>query len=196
MVIVINSVIGGFSWVDLVWLATSTVRLKVSDYSQLSDYNCTEWLVKNEVPDAPIIFEEIVIVMIKAQIGPVITNHVREFLIVWITPKINTWHVIFTERQGKSRFEVFPPESVTREKLFKTHVTRKFFENSCVKRNQDPPSHVLLYYPQHITILILIGREGCVKPDSSRTVYLLTHGRCNCVSFVAMTPLTRTSLED
>ena len=38
MVIVINSVIGGFSWVDLVWLATSTVRLKVSDYSQLSDY--------------------------------------------------------------------------------------------------------------------------------------------------------------
>ena len=119
MVIVINSVIGGFSWVDLVWLATSTVRLKVSDYSQLSDYNCTEWLVKNEVPDAPIIFEEIVIVMIKAQIGPVITNHVREFLIVWITPKINTWHVIFTERQGKSRFEVFPPESVTRENYLK-----------------------------------------------------------------------------
>ena len=38
MVIVINSVIGGFSWVDLVWLAASTVRLQVSDYSQLSDY--------------------------------------------------------------------------------------------------------------------------------------------------------------
>ena len=38
MVIVINSVIGGFGWVDLVWLVTSTVRLQVFDYSQLSDY--------------------------------------------------------------------------------------------------------------------------------------------------------------
>ena len=57
MVIVINSVIGGFSWVDLVWLAASTVWLQVSDYSQLFDYNCTEWLVKNEAADAPITFE-------------------------------------------------------------------------------------------------------------------------------------------
>ena len=38
MVLVINSVIGGFGWLDLVWLATSAVRLQVSDYSQLSDY--------------------------------------------------------------------------------------------------------------------------------------------------------------
>ena len=38
MVIVINSVIGGFSWVDLVCLAASTVQLLVPDYSQLSDY--------------------------------------------------------------------------------------------------------------------------------------------------------------
>ena len=38
MVIVINSVIGGFGWVDLEWLATSTVRLQVSEYSQLSNY--------------------------------------------------------------------------------------------------------------------------------------------------------------
>ena len=57
MVIVINSVIGGFIWVDLVWLAASTVLLQVSDYSQLFDYNCTEWLVKNEAADAPITFE-------------------------------------------------------------------------------------------------------------------------------------------
>ena len=42
MVIVINSMIGGISWVDLAWLATWTVRLQVSDYSQLSDY--TVWL--------------------------------------------------------------------------------------------------------------------------------------------------------
>ena len=38
MVIVINSVIGGFSWVDLVWLAASTVSLQASDDSRLSDY--------------------------------------------------------------------------------------------------------------------------------------------------------------
>ena len=42
MVIVINSVIGGFSQVDLVWLAASTVQLQVFDYSQLSDF--TVWL--------------------------------------------------------------------------------------------------------------------------------------------------------
>ena len=64
MVIVINSAIGGFSWVDVEWLATSTVRLQVSDYSKLSDYNYKEWLVKNEAADAPITFEEIVMVMI------------------------------------------------------------------------------------------------------------------------------------
>ena len=44
MVIVIISVIGGLA----------TVRLKVSSYSQLSDYNCTEWSVKNEAASAPI----------------------------------------------------------------------------------------------------------------------------------------------
>ena len=38
----INSMIGGFSWVYLVWLAASTVRLQVSNQSQLSDY--TVWL--------------------------------------------------------------------------------------------------------------------------------------------------------
>ena len=69
MVIVINSVIGGFDWKDLVWLAASTVRLQVSDYGQLSDYtvrllHSTEWLVKNKTATAPITFEEIVMVMI------------------------------------------------------------------------------------------------------------------------------------
>ena len=64
MVNLINSVIGGFSLVDLVWLAASTFQLQVSDYSQLSDYNCTEWLVKNEAADAPITFEEIIMVTI------------------------------------------------------------------------------------------------------------------------------------
>ena len=46
MVIVINSVIGGFSWVDLVWLAASTVRLQVSDYRQLSNYTVQLQLYK------------------------------------------------------------------------------------------------------------------------------------------------------
>ena len=34
MVIVINAEIGGFSWVDLLWLVASTVQLQVSNYSQ------------------------------------------------------------------------------------------------------------------------------------------------------------------
>ena len=45
-VIVINSVIGGFSWVDLVRLAASTVQLPVSDHSQLSDYTVRLQLFK------------------------------------------------------------------------------------------------------------------------------------------------------
>ena len=60
MVNVINSVICEF-WV---WLAVSTVRSQVSDYSQLSNYNCAEWLVKNKAANAPITFGEIVMVMI------------------------------------------------------------------------------------------------------------------------------------
>ena len=52
---------GEFSWVHLIWLTDVT-----SDYSQLSDYNPTQWLVnKNVVNNPPIKFEEIVIVMIK-----------------------------------------------------------------------------------------------------------------------------------
>ena len=39
IVIVIHSVIGGFSRVDLVWLAALTVLFQVSDYNQLSDYS-------------------------------------------------------------------------------------------------------------------------------------------------------------
>ena len=57
--VVSNSVIGGSSWVDLVWLATLTVLSQMSDYSRLSDYNYTEWLVKNKAANAPITFEEI-----------------------------------------------------------------------------------------------------------------------------------------
>ena len=56
MVIVINSVIGGLSWVDLLWLAAST------DYTvRLQLYRM---IVENEAADALIAFEEIVMVMI------------------------------------------------------------------------------------------------------------------------------------
>ena len=39
IMIAINVMIGGFSGDDLKWLAHVTVRLQVSDNSQLSDYN-------------------------------------------------------------------------------------------------------------------------------------------------------------
>ena len=40
----------------------------MSNYSQLSDYDCTEWLVKYKAANAPITFEEIVMVMINGKI--------------------------------------------------------------------------------------------------------------------------------
>ena len=71
MDIVMNSVIGRFSWVNLVCLVASTVRLQVSDYSQLSDYNFTEWLVRNKAANASITFEKIAMVMINSNLkGP------------------------------------------------------------------------------------------------------------------------------
>ena len=33
----------------------------------MSDYNCTKWFVKNEATDAPIIFEEFVMIMINEE---------------------------------------------------------------------------------------------------------------------------------
>ena len=66
MVIVINFLMGGIGWLDLIWLVASTVRPQVSDYSQLSIYSCTEWLVKNKAANASITFEEVLIVIIIA----------------------------------------------------------------------------------------------------------------------------------
>ena len=40
----------------------------MSDHSQLSDYNPTQWLVKNKAVNTPIKFEEIVTVMINSGI--------------------------------------------------------------------------------------------------------------------------------
>ena len=61
--------IGGFGWVDLVWLTTSTVLLQVSDYGQLSDYSYIERLVKNKAVNAPITFKEIVMNMIMLHVS-------------------------------------------------------------------------------------------------------------------------------
>ena len=43
MVVVTNSVIGGFSWMDLVWLAASTVRLEPTVRLQLYRMNSEKW---------------------------------------------------------------------------------------------------------------------------------------------------------
>ena len=72
IVIAINVVIGGFSGEDLKWLVHVTVWLKVSDYSQLSDYTLRLQLCRliraNTAVYAPITFEEIVVVMINYEI--------------------------------------------------------------------------------------------------------------------------------
>ena len=44
-------------------MIASTVRFQVSDYSELSDYNWVEWLVKNKAANARFIFEEFVMIM-------------------------------------------------------------------------------------------------------------------------------------
>ena len=48
-------------------MARVTVRLQVSDYSRLSDYNFADKLEQNTAVYASIKFEEIVIVMIKVE---------------------------------------------------------------------------------------------------------------------------------
>ena len=45
-------------------MARATIRLQVSNYSQLSDYNFAD-LEKNTAVYSPITFEEVVIVMIR-----------------------------------------------------------------------------------------------------------------------------------
>ena len=73
MVIFLNSVIGGFGWVDLVWSTISTLRLQVSDYGQLSDYAVRLQLYRTiseiKAVDAPITFKEIVMNMIMLHVS-------------------------------------------------------------------------------------------------------------------------------
>ena len=58
---------------DLVRLTTSTVRLQVSDYGQLSDYTVRLQLYrtisKNKAVNAPITFKEIVMNMIMLHVS-------------------------------------------------------------------------------------------------------------------------------
>ena len=54
MVIVINSGIDGFSWVDLVWFSDQRCPITTNCPITLSYQNCTEWLVENKAANAPI----------------------------------------------------------------------------------------------------------------------------------------------
>ena len=64
MVIVINYVIGGFSWVHLIWLAD--VHVTFQFHRPISTpHNNNYILVKNKAVNAPIKFEKIVMVMTK-----------------------------------------------------------------------------------------------------------------------------------
>ena len=73
MVIVINSVIDGFCWVDLVWLAASIVWLQVSNYRQLSNYTVQLQLYR----------------MISEKWGCKCSNHIWGNVMVMINPIIS-----------------------------------------------------------------------------------------------------------
>ena len=45
----------------------------------------------------------------------------------WLSPKINTWCMNFTERQGMVRFKVFPVQCMMHEVLSKIHKMPHFF---------------------------------------------------------------------
>ena len=47
-------------------------------------------------------------------------------------------------RPQGDRFKIAPIKFMMCEMLFKVHVTREFFLNLCVKRDQDPPLYLML----------------------------------------------------
>ena len=47
-------------------------------------------------------------------------------------------------RPQGDRFKIAPFKFMMCEMLFKVHVTREFFLNLCVKRDQDPPLYLML----------------------------------------------------
>ena len=69
-------------------LELATVRLHVSNYSQLSNYNFADKLEQNTAVNKPITFEEIVIFMINGIVFTPITF--EEIVIVMIYPFIMT----------------------------------------------------------------------------------------------------------
>ena len=84
---------------DFVWLAASTVRLQVSDYSQLSDYNCTEWLAKHKAADATITFGEVVMAIIS-----IVIHHMEHFL----TGFIREWAGQLNAAAKSLEFDISP----------------------------------------------------------------------------------------
>ena len=88
MFILIISAIGGLAeWTYYDWLlqlSNNRCPITATCPITLSSYNCTEWLVKNEAANAPIIFEEFVMVMIKGEIRCwtlLGVNHTKMFLL-------------------------------------------------------------------------------------------------------------------
>ena len=67
MVIVILSMIGGLAeWIGMI--SCFNCPITGVQLQLMSDDDCTEWIVKNEAANAPIIFEEFVVVMINVNI--------------------------------------------------------------------------------------------------------------------------------
>ena len=53
-------------------------------------------------------------------------------------------------RSQGDRFKIAPFKFMMCEMLFKVHVTREFFLNLCVKRDQDPPLYLMLKLPYEL----------------------------------------------
>ena len=107
----INSIIGGFGWVDFAGLAASNVRLQPDVWLHCPftpfDYSCTKWLVKNKAVYAPFTFEEILMIAINGVGGSrgitsrehfchihFISNH----LVMTFQARIFRWYFYFSRR--------------------------------------------------------------------------------------------------
>ena len=77
-----------------VGLAALTVRLQVSNYSQLSDYKSTEKIVKYKAPSASITFNETVIVMINLVNVSRNTQLIESFIAIISLEEINLFYSI------------------------------------------------------------------------------------------------------
>lgn len=68
--------------------------------------------------------------------------------VIWLLEY--TWPV--NPAQKGDRFKITPFKFMMCEMLLKIHVTREFFLNLCVKRDQDPPLYLMLKLPYELSI--------------------------------------------